>query len=133
VSTMFPWFEPTQQAQLAEYQRIDPARAELLRRFDAVYLFGTIGAEAIMRSDGSVLMSVETSPDEPLPPWRPATEQERNASFVIAKKRIPELETMLPVRPPRAESCRYCKGTGYLIQQVVCGNCGGLGWNAPAA
>jgi hypothetical protein len=130
---MFPWFERSQQAQLAEYDRESPTRAELLRRFDAVYLFGTIGIEAIMRSDGNVLVSVDASPDDPPSPWRPATEQERNAAFSIAKKRIPELEGLLPVRPPSAENCRYCKGTGYLIQQVVCGTCGGLGWVAPAA
>ena len=130
---MFPWFERTQRAQLAEYGRLDPSRAELLRRFDAVYLFGTIGAEAIMRSDGSVLIQVEAGANEPPPPWRVATEQERSASFVIAKKRIPELADLLPHRPLEATDCPYCKGSGYLIQQVVCGKCGGLGWNAPAA
>jgi hypothetical protein len=130
---MLPWFERTQRTQLAKYDREDTARAELLRRLDAVYLFGTIGIEAIIKSDGSVLVSVDTPPDDTPSPWRPATPQERNGAFTIAKKRIPELEALLPSRPAHAQNCGYCKGSGYLIQEVVCGNCGGLGWVAPAA
>jgi hypothetical protein len=133
---MIPWFEARRAQQLSDYDRDNPAIAELLRRLDALYLFGTIGMEAVLRSDGTVLVAVDPSWDQPgaLPPrWRPATEHERTASFVIAKKRIPELAELLPSRPSGAVDCAQCKGTGQIIHGVVCMDCGALGWVAPAA
>jgi len=133
---MLPWFERRRSQQLADYDRENPQRAQLLRQLDALYLFATIGMEAVLKSDGTVLVAVDEDwdqPDRPAPLFRPATEQERTASLVIAQKRIPELAQLLPPRPADAIECDKCRGSGYIIQQVVCGNCGGMGWIAPAA
>jgi len=133
---MLNWFEPRRSRQLAEYDRENPKMGELLRELDALYLFGTMGMEAVLKADGSVLVSVDDSwdqPDAPPPPWRPATVLERTASLVIARKRIPEVAELLPSRPPGAADCPRCKGTGRIIQEVVCMDCGALGWVPPAA
>src|SRR6266545_7898300 len=96
---MLPWFERRRAQQLADYDRDNPKIAEEMRRLDALYLFGTIGLEAVLKSDGTVFVAVDDAWDEPgrpPPPWRPATERERTASLVIARKRIPEVGELLP-------------------------------------
>src|SRR5258708_7175352 len=127
---MLTWFEARRSTQLAKYDRENPKMGELLRELDALYLFATIRMEAVLKADGSVLVSMDDGWDQPNAPppwWRPATILERTASLVIARKRIPEVAELLPSRPPGAEDCPRCKGTGRIFQEVVCMDCGGLG------
>jgi len=133
---MPPWFERRRAQQLADYDRDNRKMAEEMRRLGALYLFGTIGLEAVLKSDGTVFVAVDDAwdePDRPPPPWRPATERERTASLVIARKRIPEVGELLPRRPAGATTCATCKGTGHIVEEVVCMDCGAMGWVAPAA
>jgi len=51
---MLPWFERRRAQQLADYDRDNRKMAEEMRRLDALYLFGTIGLEAVLKSDGCV-------------------------------------------------------------------------------
>ena len=93
---MLTWFEARRSTQLAKYDRENPKMGELLRELDALYLFGTIGMEAVLKADGSVLVSMDDAwdqPNAPPPRWRPATIPERTASLVIARKRIPEVDS----------------------------------------
>jgi len=136
IQPMIPWFEARRLQQLADYDRANPGIAALLRRLDALYLFGTIGMEAVLKSDGTVLVAVEDAWDQPSaagPQWRLATEHERTASLVIAGRRIPELVALLPARPPGAVDCSRCRGSGEIVNGVACMDCGALGWVAPAA
>jgi hypothetical protein len=48
--------------------------------------------------------------------------------------KYPELKELLPVRPPNAKQCEYCKGSGLsepkndpVYKSIIC-YCGGLGW-----
>lgn len=48
-------------------------------------------------------------------------------------KRYPELEQLIPTRPPQAETCAPCGGTGALeahSNTLIC-ECGGAGWLIP--
>jgi hypothetical protein len=132
---MLAWFQDRFAEQLRDYQEHNAALAALIRRLEAIYLFGTIGIEAVLKSDGRVLVLVDEHFDQPFPPvepvWRPASEHERTAALVIARKRIPEVAELLPLRPPEAANCPVCRGKGWLVQEVVCMDCGGLGWNGP--
>jgi len=107
-----------------------------LRDFDALYLFGTIGTEAILRGNGQVWVRPDEHWDDAnaaVAEWRPADEHERRASLVIASERMPELRSMLPTRPPNAVGCTRCSGSGWFIGKVVCPDCDGLGWIAAPA
>jgi len=47
-----------------------------------------------------------------------------------------EVGQLLPSRPPGAQDCRLCDGTGFIRRGivgpgVVCPECGGLGWKVP--
>ena len=131
-----PWFESRRAEQLRRLEHVNPAMAEFVKELDALYLFGTIGMEAVLRRDGSVLVCVDDewhAPEQAAPPWRAATTSERTASFVIAKRRIPELAGLLPSRPRNAVDCAWCRGTGSFGEHVVCMNCGALGWVGGAA
>ena len=129
---MLPWFQERFAEQLHEYEDRNPAMAALIRRLEVIYLFGTIGIEAVLKPDGRVLVMADEHFDQPFPPvepaWRPATEHERTAALVIARNRIPEVAELLPRRPPNAGNCPVCRGKGWLVQEVVCMDCGGLGW-----
>jgi hypothetical protein len=129
---MLPWFHNRFVEQLDEFEEHNPAMASLIRRLEAIYLFGAIGFEAILKPDGRVMVLVDESLGEPFPSvepsWRSATEPERIAALVIGSRRIPELADLLPRRPAAATNCLPCRGTGWLFQDVVCMDCGGLGW-----
>ena len=129
---MLPWFQDRFAQQLGEYEEHNPPMAALIRRLEAIYLFGTIGIEAVLKPDGRVLVMVDEHFDKPFPPvepqWRPASEHERTAALVIARQRIPEVADLLPSRPAGARNCPVCRGKGWLVQEVVCMDCGGLGW-----
>ena len=132
---MLPWFQDRFAEQLREYEERNPAMAALIRRLEVIYLFGTIGIEAVLKPDGRVLVMVDEHFDKPFPPvepaWRPASDHERTAALVIAGRRIPEVAELLPRRPSNASNCSVCRGKGWLVQEVVCMDCGGLGWNRP--
>ena len=107
-----------------------------LRELDALYLFGTIGTEAILRGNGEVWVRPDEhwdDPGAPDPGWRPADEHERTASLVIASERMPDVRSLLPTRPPNAINCSRCSGSGWFIGKVVCPDCDGLGWIAAPA
>lgn len=107
-----------------------------LRALDALYLFGTIGTEAILRGNGEVWVRPDEQwddPDAPEPEWRPADEHERTVSLVIASERMPEVRSLLPTRPTNALSCPRCSGSGRFISNVICPDCDGLGWITSAA
>ena len=108
----------------------------MLREMDALYLFGTIGMEAVMRSDGAVLVSVDEhwgEPNAPLPGWREATGTERTLSLTVASERWPELAELLPRRPVDARDCATCEGRGTIVPKLYCSECGALGWTLKRA
>lgn len=133
------WYDRRRTEQLLAFDKTAPALAGLLRELNALYLFGTLGFEAIMRPDGSVLVAADEhwgEPNAPSPPWRMATERERTLSIVAARDHWPEVAGLLPDRPSGVKECPECQGRGAIpIQQtsILCSSCGALGWiNEPA-
>jgi hypothetical protein len=125
------WYYQLREQQWRAHEERDPDRSSWLRELDALYLFGTIGIEAILRGDSEVWVLSDEHWDDPAAPdprWRPADEHERTASLVIASERMPELRSLLPSRPTNATSCSRCSGTGWLDGKVICPDCDGLGW-----
>ena len=127
------WFDELRRAQLTEYDRINAGTAHLLRERDAVYLYGTIGSEALLLRDGSV--HIWWAADWPASEdytERVASERERIGSIVLGVKRWPVLQRLLPPRPPAAQDCPMCARSGYAWGGVLCPTCDGLGWVAAA-
>ena len=125
------WYQRRRSEQLAGFERDNPAMAAMLREMDALYLFGTLGMEAVMRSDGVVLVAVDEhwgEPGAPEPEWREASPTERTLSLTVARERWPELSDLLPRRPVEARDCSACEGRGSIVPKVYCGECGALGW-----
>lgn len=96
-------------------------------------LFGTIGAEAYLRPDGSVRIYHDFGEGREEWGWKEASDIERMQAIVIASERHPELRRLIPIRPDQAVNCDPCHGSGYLWQSIHCGHCGGLGWLRDAA
>jgi hypothetical protein len=55
--------------------------------------------------------------------------------FVLVEgaERYPELQHLIPARPPNASTCPTCAGTGRVppAANLRCGSCGGVGWVDP--
>ena len=128
------WFRELQRAQQIEVADWLPDRAAWLRDLDGVYLYGTIGSEAILLADGSVRLWVaEQWPASEDYTERAATKQERIAALVLGAERHPVLRELLPRRPLGATACPGCGGSSYMPgTKVICPRCSGLGWLSPA-
>jgi hypothetical protein len=56
-----------------------------------------------------------------------------NVALVQGAARYPELASLIPTRPPEAETCPRCRGEGVIPaapKDVIC-TCGGTGWLRP--
>ena len=114
-------------------QWIDEARAthpsHLTPDGRAVLIYGDMGGAAYVTSDGEILTQpwdADRAQPEPDPKLR-------HTALVIGARRRPELKELLPERSPSDTDCSACSGTGWLqfdAARIVCGQCGGLGWNA---
>ena len=119
-------------AKHAEAQRAaDPRMADVLAQARGMRLFGTIGFEVCLRSDGSTVALVEGTPDKP-DWWEEQSDADHVSALVVALKYFPELGQLLPQRASTATDCPACEGTGRLFG-LVCGSCSGLGWLRPPA
>ena len=93
----------------------------------AVRIYTDVGGAAFLRPDGSLLFEgFDSGPYKELDP------RLHTAALVAGARQHPELLELLPHRPHDATTCGTCSGTGYELQHVICGGCGGLGWQ-PAA
>ena len=108
----------------------------------AIALWGTIGLIVGLRPDGT-LWQFDEEWDVPL---SALPEDQVIASIIRGSRRFSWLEAALPARPKAAETCGFCKGTGFLKptgnlgeygphpkardnwNSVVCPTCQGLGW-----
>jgi hypothetical protein len=132
---MTDWFRELQQAQLSHFSRSNPGTASWIGELDAVYLYGTIGSEAVLLPDGRVrVWYAERWPESEEYTERDATSDERVAALVIGARRWPQLARLLPARANDAVSCHHCGGVGEIPARdgVICPSCHGLGWTAPA-
>jgi hypothetical protein len=124
------WFTELQRAQLAALDAINPAPAKLVRAHDAVYLYGTIGSEAVLLRDGEVrLWWSENWPASEEYSERLAAPRERTASIALGARKYPQLLELLPTRPIDAPACATCGGAGFVGggDGIVCPTCDGLG------
>jgi hypothetical protein len=116
---------------------------------DAMYLCGYLGVDTALTSTGAVfvgeydLETFETAAHSIH--WHQVEGPQRLGWIVLGARRFAELRALLPVRAAGAVSCGGCRGTGdwlissadrkesLRIRGMVCKQCGGLGWQAPAA
>jgi hypothetical protein len=133
---------------IAEQLRSGSGRRADLRGVvgDAMYVFGSIGVDAALTSSAEVWVgeydfdTVEGATATLT--WHRASGTERVGFLVIATRRFPALEALLPQRPVFATACAACRGTGdwhlfsadrkesLRIGSMICKECGGLGWRA---
>lgn len=106
---------------------------------EGMTLFGTIGYSAHLRTDGSVWVSdtEDWSAAELVWRWRRAAPREALRAINVACRRLPQLQSLLPTKPPDVPACPDCGGTGTLTVEgdvvggVWCPSCCGLGWYVP--
>ena len=113
---------------------------------DAMYFYGAAGVEAALTAAGEIWVGeydLDTfeNADRSIT-WRRAEGTERVGFIVLATRRFPTLEALLPVRTADATACTACRATGdwhvfsadhkesLRIRGVICKTCGGLGWRA---
>lgn len=87
-----------------------------------------------LREDGELLFVSWDPPHEAAIVREPHL---RRTAMVAAAEKYPELAALVPQRPPEAEPCAFCGGSGRPMVQgepvpenVRCA-CGGLGWLLP--
>jgi hypothetical protein len=116
-----------------------PKSADWLREAGGMLLYGSIGSEAYLRPDGTVwyYSAVDWVNDPDKYVWHQGHGNERWAALVLGSRRIPELEELLPVRPPDTPNCARCDGRGEIFvsrqsdgrdRGIICPDCGALGW-----
>jgi len=97
-------------------------------------LFGTLGHEAWLRVDGTVVLGEDGDwgSQGASSSYREASAQEAAGAIKVASRRIPDIGSLLP---PRREgsTCPTCKGTGHLtrtdgavFEGIWCESCLGL-------
>lgn len=108
----------------------DAARAGLTA-IRAVCLHGSIGYNSALAVDGSVWLN-EYDPTSLIDetPWQEISGLERSWIIVLATRQFPELKGLLPLQPRRASTCARCKGSGFILQDTPCRECGALGWRS---
>src|SRR4051812_6039960 len=93
-------------------------------RYQALPLFGTLGAVWLLRSDGS-LWTVDSDSGAP---FEPLAEGWHTIALVAGTGRYPWLGELLPTRPVSAVSCGDCGGSGRIgHQRLFCHSCSALG------
>jgi hypothetical protein len=89
-----------------------------------------------IRSDGQIFSFLWDSPYELRPEDDPRI---INMVFYLASQRYPDIAGLKPQKPPDAQTCPMCKGTGDLFfgkemenlyKNISC-YCGNLGWLPP--
>ncbi len=115
--TVPDWLPEFVSAGMSAAIREEPGQADWIREADGIRLFGTIGAEAFLRSDGSVRYyeAVAWVNDPARYEWREGKGNDRWAALVLGSRRIPQLRALLPTRPPNAPNCARCNGRGELF------------------
>src|SRR3954470_18356354 len=125
-SDRMPWFAELQRAQLAALDAINPASAQLVRARDAVYLYGTIGSEAVLLRNGEVrVWWAESWPTSEEYSERVGAPRERIAAIALGARHYPQLRDLLPTRPSGAPACAACGGAGFVGggDGIVCPTC----------
>ena len=128
------WFDALQHTQLGTLSARNPWAAAALRDHDAVYLFGTIGSEAVLQRNGEVrIFTAEHWPESDTYTDHVASPRERIACIALGAWRTPEFRELLPSRPKDAVDCAQCASDGIIgADGVLCVECAGLGWRSPA-
>ena len=129
------WFDRVRHQQLVALERDSPGTAAWLRERGAIYLYGTIGSEAVLLPDGRVrIWYADQWPESEEYTERDASPKERIGALVLGARRHPELHELLPERPDGAPNCATCAGTGDFppAPAILCPACEGLGWVASA-
>ena len=92
-------------------------------------LCGSIGFDAELLSDGTVIWHSYDIAGEDLDVWRVASREERISALILGAERMPQLSVLLPSREAHDVDCTACERSGYILGgRVLCRECGGAGW-----
>jgi hypothetical protein len=106
---------------------------ELAAELNALLMFLDFGGCYAIRPDGEIISFLW---DKPYNLEYENDPRIRNLVLFQGAKKYPELDKLVPPRPPDAEDCSHCGGTGvesmneklgFDEERLVC-YCGGLGW-----
>ena len=105
----------------------------LAAELNALPMFLDFGGCYAIRVDGEIVSFVWDEPYSLKPENDPRI---RNLVLFQGARKYPELDELVPKRPPEAEDCSHCGGTGiepmneklgFDEEMIIC-YCGGLGW-----
>ena len=105
----------------------------LAAELNALPMFLDFGGCYAIRVDGEIVSFMWDEPYSLKPENDPRI---RNLVLFQGARKYPELDELVPKRPPEAEDCSHCSGTGiepmngglgFDEDMIVC-YCGGLGW-----
>jgi hypothetical protein len=127
---VIPEFELLRERQMRELRAQWPADgAAWLEASRALRLYGTIGSEAVLHPDGTVVIydydDYRTDGSGGYTIGTAAEGGERIAALVLGAERMPELAATLPARPEGAFDCGMCER---WPRGMICPVCYGLGW-----
>ncbi len=106
---------------------------KLAAELNALPMFLDFGGCYVIRPNGEIVSFIW---DEPYNLESENDPRIRNLVLFQGAKKYPELSELVPSRPPDAEDCSHCNGTGieqmneklgFNEERIVC-YCGGLGW-----
>ncbi|GAC1448844.1 MAG: hypothetical protein NVSMB9_32400 [Isosphaeraceae bacterium] len=109
-----------------------PDLAEAVRVSGALPVYSGMGGTLFLRPDGEILLLDHESED--VVPRIETDHGWRTAAVVVGAEKYPELQPLLPIRPPGTEDCVDCAVRGRVrVAEIsfLCGRCYGLGWLAP--
>jgi hypothetical protein len=115
------------QTRLLEFLRKPELDRELrdVAAFGALPLYWDVGGCVAIRPDGTVVSVYWAQPEAS---FREADANWRTVALVAGREQYPELEQLVPARPPSAIDCDNCSHRGRLEDDAFCGVCHGLGW-----
>ena len=114
---------PKWQERVEQWLRAARPTSEVAARFNALPLYEDIGGVLALCSDGTMM---QVAPDADTA--QPVTDERWiTVALVAGAERYPDLRELLPQRPPNAQPCAVCRGTG-RVHGAWCGACSALGW-----
>jgi hypothetical protein len=99
------------------------------REHGMLMVYGSMGTYFLLGRNGEVLVDRDDGV------LHPADPEEREFTYVQAARRYPELRHLAPERPPSAQTCQACGGSGEISlnggrNMLGCLTCNTRGWTA---
>jgi hypothetical protein len=94
----------------------------------AYHFWGTIGVDLFITKEGTFIKCVNENANDAV---LLTDESEINAALAVGVANVPELASLLQIRPNDAVVCPICQGIAKCGVYFVCNTCKSRGWVAP--